>query len=80
MDGSQVWTSFQAGGIDQIRAYCETDVMNTWLLYCRFQLIRGSFSQAHYNSEIALAREMLGARCEAHWHQYLAAWPTSDAC
>ena len=36
MDGSRVWEAFQAGGIEQIRNYCETDVVNTYLLYHAF--------------------------------------------
>jgi hypothetical protein len=40
MDGSQVWHAFQDGRIEEIRNYCETDVVNTYLLYCRFQLMR----------------------------------------
>ena len=41
MDGSRVWDAFQAGGIEQIRNYCETDVVNTYLLYTRFRRLRG---------------------------------------
>jgi len=75
MDGSQVWDAYQAGRLSEIRAYCETDVMNTWLLYCRFQLMRGALTQASYAAEIALARLTLGGSPESHWRQYLAAWP-----
>jgi predicted PolB exonuclease-like 3'-5' exonuclease len=80
MDGSQVWSSYQAGKLEEIRAYCETDVMNTWLLYCRFQLIRGSLSAKAYQDEIELARSMLASRSEPHWQQYLAAWPKEPVC
>ena len=31
MDGGQVWDSYRAGGLDDIRRYCETDVLNTYL-------------------------------------------------
>ncbi len=41
MDGSQVWPAFQAGQIADIRRYFETDVVNTYLMYCRYQLLRG---------------------------------------
>jgi predicted PolB exonuclease-like 3'-5' exonuclease len=41
MDGSQVYPAFLQGKIEDIRRYCETDVMNTYLLYCRFQKMRG---------------------------------------
>ena len=53
MDGSKVWEAFQAGKLAEIRNYCETDVMNTWLVYCRFQLMRCCLSQAEYDGEIA---------------------------
>jgi 3'-5' exonuclease len=74
MDGSQVYGAFLDGKLDEIRRYCETDVMNTWLLYCRFQKMRGGFTEAEHAREVTLARETLGAIDEPHWGEYLAAW------
>lgn len=71
VDGSQVWPLYQQGGIDDIRAYCETDVVNTYLVYCRFQKMRGELSQEAYDGEMALVRASLTANPGAHWHQYL---------
>jgi len=48
MDGSQVWDAYRDGRIADIRNYCETDVMNTWLVYCRFQMMRGVLSPAAF--------------------------------
>jgi 3'-5' exonuclease len=84
MDGSQVFSAYKQGRTDEIRRYCETDVMNTYLLYCRFQQMRGGFSEAEYEQEIALVRDTLGSIDEAHWREYLAAWsgdraPTTPA-
>ncbi len=56
MDGSQVWAAWRGGGIGKIRDYCETDVANTWLLYCRFMLISGQLTPAEYDGELALLR------------------------
>jgi predicted PolB exonuclease-like 3'-5' exonuclease len=78
VDGSQVWTLFQEGRLGEIRDYCETDVVNTYLVYCRFLLMRGSMSQATYEAEIALVRTALGALDGAHWKEYLAAWPQAN--
>ncbi len=75
MDGAQVWPSYQAGRIDQIRAYCETDVVNTYLLYCRFQKMRGLLSDAAYAAEIKVVREALQATAGEQWREYLDAWP-----
>ena len=41
-DGSQVWDAWQAGDLAGIRHYCETDVLNTWLIYLRFAQLRGA--------------------------------------
>ena len=40
-DGSQVWETYLAGDLARIRAYCETDVLNTWLIWLRFAQLRG---------------------------------------
>jgi len=76
MDGSQVYSQYLAGQTDDIRRYCETDVMNTYLVYCRFQKMRGGLTEAEYEQEIALVKGTLGnlAPQEPHWQEYLAAW------
>ena len=47
------------GEIAAIRNYCETDVLNTYLIYLRFQLIRGRLTVAEHKAEIARARALL---------------------
>ena len=76
MDGSQVYSAYLDGKLEDIRRYCETDVMNTYLVYCRFQKMRGGFTEAEYDQEIAFVKETLGnlAPAEAHWDEYLKAW------
>jgi predicted PolB exonuclease-like 3'-5' exonuclease len=78
MDGSAVYQAFLDGKLEDIRRYCETDVMNTYLLYCRFQKMRGGFTEHEYEREMLHVRETLAAIAEPHWGEYLAAWP-SDA-
>ena len=80
MDGSKVWEAYQQGKLSEIRNYCETDVVNTYLVYARFQLMRGQFTRARYEKECELVRSTLGKSDELHWAEYLAAWPaTRDA-
>jgi hypothetical protein len=74
MDGSQVWGAYGNGQLAQIRAYCETDVVNTYLVFCRFQRMRGALTEAAYDHEIERVRAALGALDGAHWHEYLRAW------
>lgn len=74
MDGSQVWKAWQQGRADEVRAYCETDVVNTWLVYCRFRLLKGELDPVAYQAEVDLVRETLQASNAPHWQEYLAAW------
>jgi len=74
MDGSQVASAFTAGRIAEIRAYCETDVLNTYLIYLRFLLMRGQLDAAQYEAEVGRAREFLAQSGAAHWKEFLAAW------
>ncbi len=63
-DGSQVWDAFQGGDLAGIRAYCETDVLNTWLVWLRFALLaRGTLRRAARRG--ARAREELAGRSAA---------------
>jgi len=73
-DGSSVSAAYAAGRIEDIRRYCETDVLNTYLLYLRFQLLRACLTPEQYQSEIALAREKIAASKEPHWREFIAAW------
>ena len=75
MDGSQVYGAYLDGRRDEIRRYCETDAMNTYLLWCRFEKMRGRLDESGYLREIALARETVAKSAEPHWAEYLAAWP-----
>ncbi len=74
MDGSKVFEAFQQGHIDAIRNYCETDVMNTWLMYLRFQKMRGTLSDAAYAAEIDLSRATVNQQAAPHWQEFLTAW------
>lgn len=56
MDGSQVYDTYLQGNIADIRHYCETDVLNTWLIYLRFQLMRGEIMKPEHQHEIALLK------------------------
>lgn len=74
MDGSQVWPAYKRGEIDAIRNYCETDVANTYLLYLRFQLMRGALTQESYDREVALFRSFLADQPAPHWKEFSEAW------
>jgi len=74
MSGEQVWENYRAGDLEGIRNYCETDVLNTYLIYLRFQLIRGLLGPAQYEEEIVRIRGYLAEQTKPHFAQFLAAW------
>ena len=75
MSGAQVWERFQAGDIAGIRDYCETDVLNTFLVYLRFELMRGRLTRDGYQQECELVRDSLDREDKSHFQAFLAAWP-----
>ena len=75
LEGSQVWQAWQEGNIAQIRGYCEADVANTYLVYLRFQLMRGALAPDKYQQEIDFVRATLGKSTDPHWREFLQLWP-----
>lgn len=74
MSGARVWDSYQAGDIGGILDYCETDVLNTYLVYQRFELIRGRLTFAGYDRECRQVREELQKTDKPHLQEFLEAW------
>ncbi|MDF1819952.1 MAG: 3'-5' exonuclease [Alcanivoracaceae bacterium] len=74
MSGGKVFDEYQAGNLAGIRDYCETDVLNTWLVYLRFQLMRGHLDAVRYDEEVQLLRDYLAAEKRTHFDEFLAAW------
>jgi hypothetical protein len=78
LDGSRVWEEFQAGGIGRIRDYCETDALNTYLVYLRFQHIRGVLDAAALERELQLVRSFLAGSDQAHLQEFLQVWDAAS--
>lgn len=74
MDGSKVWDAFQSGDLAAIRNYCETDVLNTYLVYLRFEHLRGHLNLESYTEEQQRVRELLTESKASHLQEFLAAW------
>lgn len=72
--GARVWDAYQAGDLAGIRNYCETDVLNTWLIYLRFQLMRGRLTPKEHGEELERVRALLRASTAPHCAEFLAAW------
>ncbi len=69
--GDKVWSAYQAGQLPAIRNYCETDVLNTYLVYLRFEFMRGRLDSAGLQREQQRVREVLQASTEPHHAEFL---------
>ncbi len=53
VDGAQVQALWEAGRLDEIDAYCRRDVIQTYLLFLRLELMRGRISRAQHDAAMA---------------------------
>ena len=74
MSGDKVWSTWLNDGIDEIRDYCETDVVNTYLVYLRFEHMRGNLDDVGLEAEIERVRSTLAEAQATHFNEFLEAW------
>lgn len=81
MAGDRVAAEYAKGNIKMIRDYCETDVLNTYLVYLRFQMMRGVLTSAQLNQEEQLVQQMLMEEGQQsgkeHLDAFLKSWQDS---
>jgi len=53
LDGSKVQPYFEAGRLDEIRRYCRADVIRTYALLLRVELMRGRIDEPTYRAVCA---------------------------
>lgn len=74
MSGASVWSAFAQGRFGEIRDYCETDALNTYLIYLRFQLMRGLIDGAEHERRASRLIDKLRSADRPHLNAFLAAW------
>jgi len=79
--GRQVWEAWRSGAIGEVSNYCETEAVSSYLVFLRFQLMRGELDVTQYAKEIQQVREALGRLDATRWRDFLDAWllPKSGA-
>ena len=76
MSGAKVSDYFQDGKVNEIRSYCETDVLNTYLVFLRFELMRGNLNLESYESRLKSLQDYLAESEHSHLKEFLNAWET----
>lgn len=78
MEGKLVWKTYLAGDLPSIRNYCETDVLNTYLVFLRWKLVSGGFNAVDYEGACDDVRAMLSNSGQEHLLEYLKVWQGSS--
>jgi predicted PolB exonuclease-like 3'-5' exonuclease len=78
MSGSKVWDQYKDGQIKAIRDYCETDALNTYLVYLHWQFLRGELSEASLEQEYQTVKKHL-SEAEPHLQEFLQVWQGSKS-
>jgi predicted PolB exonuclease-like 3'-5' exonuclease len=62
LSGADVERYFREGRIPEIANYCETDVVNTYRIWLRYELFRGRLNDAEFESSERNLAEFINAR------------------
>jgi len=76
MSGSKVWSQYKDGEIKAIRDYCETDALNTYLVYLHWQYVRGDLTDNGLQHEHEVVKTAL-EKGEPHLQEFLQVWNDS---
>lgn len=79
MNGADVWDYYRAGKIKAIRAYCETDVLNTYLVFLKFQHMRGHLQDTQLRRELEQVQDFLASSEHPHLQEFLSAWNAASS-
>lgn len=79
IDGSQVQELYYNGHVDQINDYCRCDVLDTYFVFLRTQVLLGRLTLPAESELTDLVRQMLTEQAEenAAYRHYLASWDLS---
>ena len=59
--GDQVMQLFYKGEFEKIHEYCESDTLNTYMLFLKYELIKGNLSESDYVSYLQAMSDYLKA-------------------
>jgi len=70
IDGSKVTDYYLSNDIKKIRDYCETDVLNTYLVFLRYQLISNNITPQKYEELLQEIFKFLDNSNKEHWKKF----------
>jgi predicted PolB exonuclease-like 3'-5' exonuclease len=79
VQGDMVLDMYRAGNLTEISEYCRCDVLDTYFVFLRVQVMMGRLTLDKEKELIAATRSMLQQQSDKHvgYRRYLEAWPLS---
>ncbi len=74
VDGSDVTSLYDNDRLEEIRDYCETDVLNTYLIYLRFMYHQGHIERSNYNHALKEVIDHISYEGEKHLEEFYLEW------
>lgn len=71
LSGASVWQQYLKGELQAIRNYCETDVLNTYCIYLKFEHMRGQLSTKQLEDKMNQLKSMLALSSQNHLLEFL---------
>jgi len=71
IDGSQVEAYVEAGQLAEVTDYCLTDVLATYSVFLRYEMVRGDLRPAHFDASMDSLRSIV--------QRHLDQWPLLSA-
>lgn len=73
-----IWEMFLAGNLLEIRDDCEMAVLNTYLIFLRFELMRGHLTLSLYQQACQQLKQLLQTEQKPHLQKFLQAWQRNE--
>jgi len=74
MRGNKVWETYLQEGIQAIRNYCEIKALIIYLIFLRFELIRGHINKKELAQAYQQLRDALAMENKENFNDFLANW------
>ncbi|NJO15403.1 MAG: 3'-5' exonuclease [Thioploca sp.] len=74
LSSNQIEALYLQGRLEDIRAYCEINALNTYLIFLRFELMRGHLGPVAYELECHRLQELLTGENKPHLQSFSATW------
>ncbi len=74
VSGDQVWDLYLEGRVEDIRNYCEHDVLNTYLIFIHYQAMIGKITNDELSTRIHSLKKLLLDTEKQHFQLFLSAW------